>query len=257
MIDTLPRFACNRDKRPLVQWNRYARANVDDSKWPLVGVLTGRISGLDVVDVDLRGMDWLRSVQLPATRIHETRSGGRHLFFKHCDGLRNSAGRIATGVDVRADGGYVIWWPRQGLKVLSDVGIAEWPEWLLELARSPTIEAAGVRSGMGGVGGEHAASLVMPGFGDRTISLRARSTVILRQVQRAKPGERNRLLHWASCRFGEMIVEGVIEPDAASLLLEGAAMVCGLWRDDGPAQCRATIKSGIAAGMRDASDRRF
>jgi hypothetical protein len=26
--------------------------------------------------------------------------------------LRCSRGRIAPGVDVRADGGYVIWWPQ-------------------------------------------------------------------------------------------------------------------------------------------------
>jgi hypothetical protein len=51
-----------------------------------------------------------------------------------------------------------------------------------------------------------------------------------------------------------MIVEGKIKPDIAVLLLEGAAKVCGLWRDDGPAQCQATIKSGIGVGVRDARD---
>jgi hypothetical protein len=38
-------------------------------------------------------------------------------------------------VDVRADGGYVVWWPREGLRVVSDAPIADWPEWLLGLAR--------------------------------------------------------------------------------------------------------------------------
>jgi hypothetical protein len=50
-----------------------------------------------------------------------------------------------------------------------------------------------------------------------------------------------------------MIFEGVIKPEIATLLLESSAKICGLWRDDGAAQCRATIKSGIAAGIRDAN----
>jgi hypothetical protein len=252
------KFPCTLEKRPLTQWNKYARANVDDSGWPLVGVLTGRVSGFDCLDVDVEGLGWLDQVRdkLPPTRTHETRSGGRHLLWKHVEGVRNSAGRIARGVDVRGEGGFIVWWPRQGLRVLNDVEIAEWPEWLLSLALGPTIKAACARSGMGGIEGEHAALMVRPEIGERTISLRARSTVILRKVYRARVGERNRLLHWAACRFGEMIIEGVIEPDVASLLLEGAAMTCGLWRDDGPAQCRLTIRSGIAAGIRDASDGR-
>jgi len=51
-----------------------------------------------------------------------------------------------------------------------------------------------------------------------------------------------------------MIFEGVIKPEIATLLLESSAKICGLWRDDGAAQCRATIKSGIAAGIRDTND---
>ena len=45
-------------------------------------------------------------------------------------GMRCSAGRIAAGVDVRATGGYVIWWPAAGLPVLSDMPLAAWPGWL-------------------------------------------------------------------------------------------------------------------------------
>jgi hypothetical protein len=32
--------------------------------------------------------------------------------------MRNSVGKIAKGVDVRAAGGFVIWWPRQGAPVI-------------------------------------------------------------------------------------------------------------------------------------------
>ena len=131
----LPRFPCAEGKRPLTTNGLYgARIDwPDDSSFPLIGVPTGSISGFDCLDVDVAGLGWLNTVELPLTRMHETRSGGRHLLFKHVDGARNSAGRIASGVDVRGDGGFIVWWPREGLRVW-DGGIAEWPHWLLRLA---------------------------------------------------------------------------------------------------------------------------
>ena len=129
MLEGLLKFPCTFQKRPLTQWNRTARQDADIKGWQLVGVPTGSVSGFDVLDVDVAGLGWLDSVwdRLPPTRAHATRSGGRHFFFRHVDGLRNSVSRIADGVDVRADGGFVIWWPRQGLRVLSDAEIAQSP----------------------------------------------------------------------------------------------------------------------------------
>jgi Bifunctional DNA primase/polymerase, N-terminal len=61
--------------------------------------------------------------------------GARHLIFRHSEDLRCSASKIAPGVDVRADGGYAVWWPREGFRVVSDAPVAEWPDWLVGLAR--------------------------------------------------------------------------------------------------------------------------
>ena len=261
MLERLLKFPCTFQKRPLTQWSRTTRRDADIKGWQLVGVPTGSVNGFDVLDVDVAGLGWLDSVwdRLPPTRAHATRSGGRHLFFKHADGLRNSAGRISAGVDVRADGGFVIWWPRQGLRVLSDAEIAEWPAWLLELAQGSVQVAAWLGDGDGvDVGmGEHTHAAISTSTRvsvEPTLNLRARCKVIQRKVEQAQVGERNLLLYWASCRFGEMIFEGVIKPEIATLLLESSAKICGLWRDDGAAQCRATIKSGIAAGIRDTND---
>src|SRR5215468_6189414 len=102
---TLLRFPCTERKRPLItvgfhsaksDWN-------DDRGWPLVGVPTGSVNGFDCLDVDRGGLSWLDKQLLPKTRIHETRSGGRHLLFKHEDGVRCSTGRIAAGVEAGAD----------------------------------------------------------------------------------------------------------------------------------------------------------
>jgi hypothetical protein len=89
------------------------------TRWPeaLIGLPTGAISGLIVLDIDVKrpeanGFDSLedlgRSI-LPETPMAHTESGGVHVYFRcPCKDVRNSAGRIGAGLDVRANGGYVI-----------------------------------------------------------------------------------------------------------------------------------------------------
>lgn len=84
-----------------------------------------------------------------------------------------------------------------------------------------------------------------------TLSVPLRSTYLLRGVERAEPGNRNALLHWSACRFGNMVGEGRMLRSVAEQLLVGGAKACGLWREDGEAQCRATIKSGLDAGIEE------
>src|SRR5260370_35412811 len=99
------------------------------------GALIGTPTGLtfDVLDVDLQHGEakaWLSATPVPKTRTHVTRSGGLHLLFRPTEGLRNSASRLAKHVDIRAKGGYVIWWPAQGLGVISRGRPAAGPKWL-------------------------------------------------------------------------------------------------------------------------------
>jgi hypothetical protein len=48
-----------------------------------------------------------------------------------------------------------------------------------------------------------------------------------------------------------MIAEGVIAQEVAEDLLVKAAKTNGLWREDGAAQCLATIRGGIGRGIRE------
>jgi hypothetical protein len=189
-------------------------------------VPAGERSGLHVLDIDIRsgGRTWFADHHdsLPATRVHRTRSGGLHLFFRHQQGLRCSAGRIAPGIDVRASGGYVIWWPAAGCPVLSGLPAAPWPEWLRAQlsspARPPTLRVR--------VPNDH--------------SLRG----LIRLLASARSGERNSLTFWAACRAGEMVASGLLRADTAAEVIAEAASRAGL-----PfAEARRTAWSGIRAG---------
>ncbi len=83
-----------------------------------VGIATGRESGLVVLDIDPRhgGDDSLHDLvmqygRLPDTLEVLTGGGGRHLYFKYPAGaqyLKSGAGVLGAGLDIRADGGYVV-----------------------------------------------------------------------------------------------------------------------------------------------------
>lgn len=111
-------------KRPLVPWldfqHRIAGCETVDGwfrRWPdaNVGIVTGRVSGLVVVDVDPRhgGEASLAQAQrahgpVPATVQAETGGGGRHLYFGNPGSLLHNRVGILPGIDLRADGGCVV-----------------------------------------------------------------------------------------------------------------------------------------------------
>ena len=99
------------DKTPMVKWRTESAAWEEwTGRWPKgagVGIDCGK-SGLVVLDEDEPEavQRWLGYVPLTYT----VRTGkGRHFYFRAPDGppLRNGV-RVADGVDVRADGGYVV-----------------------------------------------------------------------------------------------------------------------------------------------------
>ena len=129
-------FPCKADKTPhTADGFKSASKDTDQIRrwwatWPtaLVGVATGERSGLLVIDVDVKdgakGLESLRQLvsvngELPTTWVAETRSGGFHYFFKNVTGAKCSISKLGSGIDVRADGGYVIVAPSHGYRWLS------------------------------------------------------------------------------------------------------------------------------------------
>jgi len=120
-----------------------------------VAIATGAVSGIFVIDLDgadaeaeLRNLE-ARHAELPAT-VESITGRGRHLFFKCPEKpLRSSAGKIASGIDVRANGGYVVAPPsihpsgkRYCWSVDSAPTFAAAPEWLLSIIAQPENGAA-------------------------------------------------------------------------------------------------------------------
>jgi hypothetical protein len=229
-----------------------------------IGVPTGEFAGndLDVLDVDPRNGGnkfWEENRQrLPVTRTHQTPSGGHHLLFKHAAGLRCSSGRIADGVDVKADGGFIVWWPAQFYPV-TDAPVADWPAWLLDLAREKqhrhTVPFPTMKTGGDG-------PLVVCQPGDyRTIPKPLYSKMlalmpqarghdlrrvrgILNRVVEKQEG-RNDALNIAAYCLRELIDAGVITYAAAESLLLEAATLNGYIAKDGFCATIATIRSGL------------
>ena len=146
------------EKRPLTA-NGFHNASVDmdvingwfrKSTDVNIGMATGIVNGILVVDVDIKnGKDGEASLSeletlyglLPETRKHKTPSGGYHLLFGiGSEAVGSSRDAIGVGLDIRADGGYVVAPPSvvDGGRyevVNPDVSVADAPEWLIRLAR--------------------------------------------------------------------------------------------------------------------------
>ncbi|MEC7369604.1 MAG: AAA family ATPase [Pseudomonadota bacterium] len=148
----VPVFPCNEDKSPLTP-HGFKDASDDperiqelfnNPRAALVGMPTGEISGISVLDLDVpkkegepSGLEWLdQNIQyLPITLVIKTRRGGRHLYYRHIKGVKNTAGKIAPRVDTRGDGGYVIT-AGSGYELRNDVPLNELPPFPMEIFKS-------------------------------------------------------------------------------------------------------------------------
>lgn len=212
-------FPCNEFKRPRTPQG-FKDASKDPAtirdtweKWPgpLIGVATGATSSISVLDIDVEhdtARAWWRQHCgiLPETRIYRTRSGGLHLLFRHKDGVSNTQGKLAVGVDTRGDGGYIIFWFAAGFPCELDAPPAAWPSWLYRTLWPPA-QLAPIRS------------TTLP---ENSIN------GLVRTVREAREGTRNGKLNWAAFKMREHIARGAITQSEAHQELLAAAMASGL-----------------------------
>ena len=145
-----------RNKKPFIAWEKYQheRATPDQirewwQKYPNanVAIVTGGISGLNVVDFDSPEARETIEEKIPQSLIYPistTPRKGWHYYFQSQNGLGNSIGFI-DHADFRGEGGYIIAPPSEGYTWLPNLSIdevqpCEMPDAIKELLTKQTIE---------------------------------------------------------------------------------------------------------------------
>ncbi|MEI2299180.1 bifunctional DNA primase/polymerase [Ensifer sp. MJa1] len=253
-----PVFPCKADKTPLVGGG-FRAATTDEAtirawwaKWPMamIGLPTGEPSGLIVIDIDMKGeIDGEKSwndlmvkhrAAPPITREIHTPSGGRHLTFRHPGNvkIRNSAGKLGLGLDVRGDGGYVIAPPSANAdggayELFRDIEPMAMPEWLsAELVRAPEPQRQERKRV------SHDADR-WRAYGEAALR------DACREIATTPEGRRNHTLNAEAFSIFHLVAGGVLGEGMARGALLDAARSCGLPEED----ALRTIGSACEAGM--------
>ena len=150
----VPVFPTGDDKRPLTK-NGFFDASTDPTEikrmfteaGPRLHGIGGRMgadAGIFAIDADTYKegdageaarsyiASLVRSGQLPDTRIHATRNGGRHYLFRATE-FPNC--KPSAGVEVKGEGGYIVLPPSPGYSVERE-GLADAPRGLLDALRA-------------------------------------------------------------------------------------------------------------------------
>ncbi len=108
------------NKTPLIKWQQYQKEKPSPEqieewwsgkfKGESIGIITGAISNLTVVDIDSK--EGLKAIEeiTPDSMVTPTAnspSGGEHRYFKHEEGISNAV-KFLSDCDIRSEGGYII-----------------------------------------------------------------------------------------------------------------------------------------------------
>ncbi|MFG1265643.1 DUF3987 domain-containing protein [Xanthobacter aminoxidans] len=232
------------------------------ARWPdaMIGLPTGAASGVIVVDLDVddvKGLNGIAEIErleafhgrLPDGPAATTPRGGAHLFFRHDPDrpLRCSTGKIAPGIDVRADGGFVVLAPSiraDGARYewisppFADLDFPDLPTWLLDLADRPKaalVPAAPVAG--------HQPTDLDPRCRAYALAALDREA---EAVAATPEGGRNARLNQAAHAVGNFVGVGILDEAEVIEALTAAACEAGLAGNE----ITKTIRSGLIAGAR-------
>ncbi len=150
-------------KLPAVSWKRWQTERPGPAllrKWwgedPRrgVGIVTGQVSGLLVLDVDPRngGLESVTGLALPLTPTTQTPSGGFHYYWQLPQGAAlGSRIGLLPGLDLKAEAGYVVAPPSRleegggytWIVTLEEAALADPPAWARVLLEAAPTAAAG------------------------------------------------------------------------------------------------------------------
>ena len=235
-------------KRPILKaWQSRPHEKLEQAlAWAAqgnIGLRTGRISGVVVIDVDEGGS--VESLSLLPTAAVRTGGGGTHLYFRFNAPLGNSVSKLGPHIDVKADGGQVVfagsvhpettrtyeWIP--GLSP-REIPLADLPARILDLLRVPGRAPSNC--------GTPPRELATPGHPSAEVFLNEE----LAALCRAPEGTRNNTLNKAAFRLGSLVASGHLDRLVVESALLETALAIGL----GNAEAKATIQSGLDAGGR-------
>ncbi len=142
-------FPVGKNKIPLCDWKKYQTEIASDEELALlwknnpdanIGIATGKVSSLVVFDIDAKHNRSSKEFQIPPTVCSRTGGGGEHFFFKYPGKfIKSTNGQLfGVGIDVKADGGYVVVAPSLHLSgnryewtvSPDDAEVADIPVWL-------------------------------------------------------------------------------------------------------------------------------
>ena len=234
-------YAATRDPDRIVAMHEAVRDG-------LLAIRTGRLCDLAVVDIDPRNGGAVLPDLMPPTRCVRTGSGGWHLYYRHPGGTLAAKLHGHDGIDLKADGGYVVAPPSvhpdtgQPYRQVGDRPVAEMSGALLGLCRpaEPRVSAP-------------AATVTPLTRGGGISSPAALLAAHLGAVARAAEGRRRNVLYGAARGIARMVQAGAISPADAHAALYAAGRQAGQTDRDtlaaitGGFRAESVATEGIAA----------
>jgi hypothetical protein len=228
-------------------WNRWPRA--------VIG-LPCRMNGIVAIDADRHGgNDGVNALSDVFNRhafnaysvpVVTTPRNGLHFFFQIQSTFPATKGRLTDTVDIR-DKAYVIAGGstmgegrsyklcngtlEQFASAVAKLTLPTLPGWLVSLVIKPQHEFK--------PSNQTPPNLLVD-------NLHCRISGLVRKVVLARKGERNAMLHWASCRAGELVTLKLVSGDVAEALMIEAGRQASLPKHE----VYATVKSGLRASSR-------